>query len=170
MTASSPSLVAIRAFFALAVAVLTFGPISVGAAEAYAPREISKQERCPVCGMQPANYPKWHAQILFKDKAFSAFDSPADLFRFLHDMAKYDKKHSTADIGAIYVTDYARGAWLEARQAFFVQGAKVRGPMGPDLPAFGSKEGAEAFVRQAGGRVLGFDQVTPQVIENLRAR
>jgi len=45
----------------------------------------------------------------------------------------------------------------------------LRGPMGPDLPAFDSKARAEAFARRADGRVLTFAEVTPQVLSGAAA-
>lgn len=143
--------------------------MSVLAAELYAPQPITEAERCPVCGMYPANYPKWHSQIVFKDGEHSSFDSPMDMFRFLHNMAKYDKRHDSDAIGAIYVTDYDKGGWLDAKQAFFVSGSKAEGPMGNDLPAFASKEQALVFTKSSGGEVLNFQQVTPAVINGGRA-
>lgn len=134
------------------------------AAENYTPQAIAKTERCPVCGMYPANFPQWHAQIVFKDGDHSSFDSAADMFRFLGNMAKYDKKHSATDIGKIFVPAYDKGNWLDAKQAFFLAGSKIEGPMGSDLPAFASKAEAIRFSQKAGGKVLGFEQVSPAAI------
>ena len=130
-----------------------------------APQPISKGERCPVCGMYPANYPKWHAQVVFKDGSHASFDSAADMFRFLHDMARYDKKHQSKDVARIYVPSFSRGDWLDARQARFVAGSRVNGPMGADLPAFASAAEAAEFAKKNGGKVLEFGQVTPGAID-----
>ena len=137
---------------------------SVLAAEAYEPKPMAKSERCPVCGMYPASYPKWHSQIVFKDGEHSSFDSQMDMFRFVQNMAKYDKRHSSEQIGKIYVRDFDKGGWLDAKQAFFVSGSKAEGPMGPDLPAFASKEQASGFAKKSGGEVHTFQQVTPEVV------
>jgi nitrous oxide reductase accessory protein NosL len=153
----------------IALFALALFAASLQAGEGYAPKAITKSERCPVCGMYPANYPKWHSQVLFKDGAHSSFDSPIEMFRFVHNMAKYDKHHGAADIGMIYVPDFEKGSWLEARQAFFVIGSKAKGPMGDDLPAFASKEEASGFIKSSGGEVLTFQQVTPTVIGGKRA-
>jgi copper chaperone NosL len=139
------------------------------AADNYLPQPIKQEQRCPVCGMYPAQYPKWHAQIVFKDGTQSAFDSAADMFRFLDGMALYDQKHTATDIGNIYVPDYAKGGWINARKAFFVEGSNVMGPMmSNDLPAFGSKDDAMLFIRKSGGRVLSFEQITTAVVKGLR--
>jgi len=127
------------------------------------PPAAGKELRCPVCGMIPANYPKWRTQITFRDGAVAAFDSPADMFRFLGNMAKYDSKHTAADITEIQATDFLRKSLIDARRASYVSGSSTRGPMGPDLPAFENKADAEFFVRTAGGRTLNFDQAAKEI-------
>lgn len=127
------------------------------AADDYAAQQISAQQRCPVCGMYPARYPTWAVQVVFKDRSMAALESPAELFRFLRDMKKYDAQHTVSDIARIYATDYAQPAWIDAKQAFYVRGSKVKGPMGGDLPAFADKSAAEAFARKSGGNVMAFD-------------
>lgn len=144
----------------------TFWPILlhlvVGTATADTPAPGAKEQHCPVCGMIPANYPKWRTQITFRDGAVAAFDSPADMFRFLGNMAKYDSKHTSADIAEIQATDFIRKSRIDARRASYVSGSSARGPMGPDLPAFENKADAEFFARTAGGRILNFDQAAKE--------
>jgi copper chaperone NosL len=127
------------------------------------PPTASQTQRCPVCNMIPANYPKWRTQITFRDGAVAAFDSPADMFRFLGNMAKYDSKHISADIAEIQATDFIKKNRIDARQASYVAGSSTRGPMGPDLPAFGNKADADFFVRTAGGRILNFNQAAKEI-------
>jgi nitrous oxide reductase accessory protein NosL len=126
------------------------------------PPAIGKEQRCPVCGMIPANYPKWRTQITFRDGAVAAFDSPAEMFRFLGDMAKYDSTHTSADIAEIQATDFIKKILIDARRASYVSGSSARGPMGPDLPAFENKTDAEFFVRTAGGKTLSFGQAAKE--------
>ncbi|MDD5329209.1 MAG: nitrous oxide reductase accessory protein NosL [Sulfuricella sp.] len=146
-------------------ALALFGALFLtGTAGAAAPAPGQPQElHCPVCRMNPANYPKWRCRIVFRDSAAADFDSPADLFRFLGNMAKYDRQHAAADIAQIDVTDYARRVRIDARRAFFVAGSSIRGPMGPDLPAFENRADAEFLARSAGGKVIGFDQAIREI-------
>jgi copper chaperone NosL len=68
------------------------------------------------------------------------------------------------DIRAIYVSDMARskhyeqpdpGAWVDARQAWFVIESGMRGGMGaPEAVPFSDAPAAEAFRSRHGGRVL----------------
>lgn len=153
---------------ALAIACTVIAPAApiVHAADDLAPQHVADNARCPVCGMYPARYPKWMAQIVFKDSSAASFDSPFELFRFLNAMAKYDKKHRADDVGAIYVTNYGGKGWLDARKAYFVIGSKALGPMNdPNAPAFATAAAAAAFAREQGGKVLAFDDVTPELID-----
>ena len=126
-------------------------------ADDYPAQQLSTQQRCPVCGMYPARYPAWAVQVIFKDRSMTALESPMELFRFLTDVKKYDAQRTAADIAKIYVTDYVQKNWIDAKQAFYVQGSKVKGPMGADLPAFASKAAAEALAKETGGSVTTFD-------------
>jgi nitrous oxide reductase accessory protein NosL len=84
------------------------------------------------------------------------------MFRFLGNMAKYDSRHTSADIAEIQATDFIRKSLIDARRASYVSGSSARGPMGPDLPAFENKADAEFFVRTAGGKTLNFDQAAKE--------
>lgn len=126
------------------------------------PHATRMEQRCPVCGMIPANYPKWRTQITFRDGAVAAFDSPAEMFRFLGNMAKYDSKHTSDDITDIQSSDFIKRSLIDAQRASYVSGSSARGPMGPDLPAFENKADAEFFVRTAGGRTLNFGQAAKE--------
>jgi nitrous oxide reductase accessory protein NosL len=83
-------------------------------------------------------------------------------------MALFDKQHKAADIGAIYVADYNTKTLSDAKKAFFVLGSRALGPMNdPNLPAFATRDAADAFVKAQGGKVLAFGEVTRDVIKSL---
>ena len=73
------------------------------------------------------------------------------------------------DIRAIYVSDMARapsweqpGAnnWVDAKQALFVVGSRVKGGMGADEAVpFSNREAADKFAAENGGRVMRFAEV-----------
>lgn len=133
-----------------------------------AARPIPADARCPVCGMYPARFPRWAAQSLFKDGAAHYFDSPLDLFVFLHKVNRHDRRYDQDDVAVSFVTDFETGQWIEAHHAFFVHGSSVFGPMrDADLPAFASREAAATLTRSRGGRVLGLTDVTPELILSL---
>jgi copper chaperone NosL len=156
-----------RALLALLAALMLGQPLLSSAAD-LAPQYVQRSTRCPVCGMYPYRTPQWTAQIVFNDQSASSFDSPVDLFRFLGNMVLFDKQHKPADIGAIYVADYNTKGWTDAKKAFFVLGSSARGPMNdPNLPAFATRDAADAFVKAQGGKVLAFGEVTREVIKGL---
>lgn len=133
-----------------------------------APRPIPADARCPVCGMYPARFPRWAAQSLFKDGAAHYFDSPLDLFVFLQKVNRHDRRYDQDDVAVSFVTDFETGQWIEAHDAFFVHGSSVFGPMrDADLPAFSSRLRAATLARSRGGRVLGFTDVTSELILSL---
>jgi copper chaperone NosL len=134
--------------------------------EMLAPKPIPADARCPVCGMYPARFPRWAAQIVFKDGASHYFDSPVDMFVLLQRIDRYSRRYALKDIAISYVTDFETGQWIEAHHAFFVHGSNATGPMrNADLPAFSTRKSADAFARSRGGKVLTFRQVTPELIQ-----
>jgi copper chaperone NosL len=138
------------------ILALVAGPGITATAEPPGP-----EDRCPVCGMfvQPHEY--WVATVLFEDAEQLYFDGPKDLFRFLHDPQKYGRAFDT--ITEILVTDYYTTELTKAREAFFVIGSDVMGPMGHELVALRSKSDAETFARDHGGQaILEFDEVSEE--------
>ncbi|HQT31738.1 MAG TPA: nitrous oxide reductase accessory protein NosL [Thiobacillus sp.] len=132
------------------------------------PKSIPADARCPVCGMYPARAPHWAAQTVFRDGASHFFDSPIDLFAFLHRTDRTNKLYAPADIAVSYATDFETGQWIEAHHTFFVQGSSALGPMrDADLPAFSTRKSADDFARNRGGKVLVYKQVTPELIQSM---
>lgn len=133
-----------------------------------APRAAPADARCPVCGMYPARYPRWAAQVIYRDGAAHFFDSPIDLFVFLQRVGHYAKSYDADDVAAMYVSAYASGAPIPARDAYFVHGSDVLGPMrDADLPAFADLDSARAFATHHGGNALAFSEVTTEVVTSL---
>jgi hypothetical protein len=52
-------------------------------AERPAPQAVPAEARCPVCGMYPARFPAWAAQVHLRDGSIRFFDSPVEFFRWL---------------------------------------------------------------------------------------
>ena len=160
-----------RLRFAIAPAILAAliaGQTPAATAAVLFPLFFQLSTRCAVCGMYPYRTPQWTAQIVFNDQTASSFDPPADMFRFVGNMMLFDKTHKPADIGAIWVADYNTKAWADARKAFYVLGSNARGPMNdPNLPAFATREAAEAHAKTQGGKVLAFGEVTKEIVKSL---
>ncbi|AWI78309.1 MAG: hypothetical protein CVU19_02340 [Betaproteobacteria bacterium HGW-Betaproteobacteria-13] len=135
----------------------------------YDARPAPADARCPVCGMYPARFPNWVAQVIFEDGSAHFFDSPVDLLIFLQEPGRFDPEHSAPDIAKRYVVDHRSGRWLDAAQASFVLGSSARGPMrGPDLPAFDSTAEAADFVAARGGRIVKLGDIDADALARLR--
>jgi nitrous oxide reductase accessory protein NosL len=148
----------------LLLAVMFSAVSSVGAGLSYAvekkPVEIKKSDKCQVCGMFVSAYPRWVAQILFKDGSYAAFDGPKDMFKYYLNVGKYNPSKKQADILAIYVTEYYSAKSAEAQGLFYVQGSDVNGPMGAELVPVMTMEKAKEFMKDHGGRkILKFEEV-----------
>lgn len=124
--------------------------------------------KCPVCGMFVAKYPDWACSITFRDSTSVYFDGPKDLFTFYLDPGKYGPARKQTDIADIHVKDYYSLAVIDGRQAFYVIGGNVLGPMGKELVPFARKDDAEGFMRDHRGRkILRFNEINPPVLKGL---
>ncbi len=150
------------ATIALTISLLLLATAICAAVE---PVTAKPQDKCPVCGMFVAPYPKWSAQIVFKDGTYAIFDGPKDLMKYYFAMSRYQKEKNAADIGGIFVTEYYTTRMMPARDVWFVSGSDVTGPMGAELIPVKGKREAGTFMRDhAGKRLLRFDEVTPKDI------
>lgn len=142
-----------------------------------AARAIPADARCPVCGMFPARSREWAAQVIFDNGDAQFFDSPLSLFMYLQDVARYSPGRSAGSIVAHYVTDASAPAgdggarWIDALGAYYVHGSSARGPMrAGNLPAFATREAAQAFAAQRGGTVLAFGAIDAALVVELAGR
>jgi len=142
--------------------------MGTGLAETKGPVEPSRKDKCPVCGMFVYKYPDWQAEIIFKDEFVVFFDGAKDLFKYYFDIKKYTPGKSRKDIAAIYVKEYYDMKMVDAKEAFFVTGSDVLGPMGHELIPFANEEDAKTFRNDhKGKRILRFEEITPGVIAQL---
>jgi len=113
------------------------------------------------CSMTVADHhgPKGQIRLKSQDKPIW-FSSVRDTITFTL-LAEEPK-----DILVIYVTDMSKTGswenpknndWIEAKSALFVTGSSKNGGMGaPEPVPFASKEAAETFVKQFGGKIVAF--------------
>ena len=146
--------------------LLTFaGPATAAPKASGAP---PKNAKCPVCGMLVAKYPDWYGTIVYLDGTTSYFDGPKDLFNYYLNPQKYQPAQKRAEIVAITVKDYYSLTGIGARQAFFVTGSNVLGPMGKELIPFAKKADADGFrADHLGRRLLRFPEVTLELLKTL---
>lgn len=119
----------------------------------------TEDEKCPVCGMFLYKYPTWLSRINYKEKSLG-FDG-------IKDMMKYYFEHQEG-VEEILVQAYYTRKTLEAREAFFVIGSDVYGPMGDELLAFEDEKSARRFMVDHKGReLLRFDEITQERVYRL---
>lgn len=122
------------------------------------------KDTCPVCGMFVAKYPAWVATVLYQDGHAHYFDGPKDLFKYLFDLHRWAPGHQEKDMTAITVTEYYGLSRIPAREAWYVIGSDVPGPMGHEFVPLATEADAKEFLRDhAGKRILRFDEVTPDL-------
>ena len=132
------------------------------------PRQVAPQDKCPVCGMFVAKYPDFVARIVFKDGSQVFFDGVKDMMKYYFNLPKYHPAKTTADIGAILVSDYYKLTVIDGRQAWYVNGSDVYGPMGKELIPFQDEAAAKEFkVDHKGTAILQFKDITPEIIKPL---
>ncbi|MEK6659102.1 MAG: nitrous oxide reductase accessory protein NosL [Campylobacterota bacterium] len=121
--------------------------------------KVTKDEKCPICGMFVYKYPKWAAQIFYKEKHFS-FDGAKD-------MMKHYFEHKEG-INKMLVSDYYSQKAIDATKAYFVIGSDIYGPMGNELIPFKSESEAKTFsLDHKGIKVLKFEDINPKEVQKL---
>ena len=126
------------------------------------------KDTCPVCGMFVSLYPNWVATVLYQDGHAHHFDGAKDLFKYLLNLSHYAPGHRQADITAIGVTEYYGTTRINAKEAWYVIGSDVLGPMGHELIPLATQEEAEEFMKDhQGRRIVRFHEVTPELPELL---
>ena len=120
---------------------------------------IPKDTKCPVCGMFVAKYEKWIAAIK-TDKESFYFDGVKDMMKFYFEPTKYTKNADLKN-STISVTDYYTLEQIDAKNAFFVIGSNVMGPMGDELIPFKDENSANEFSKDHfGKKILKFNEIT----------
>jgi len=130
-------------------------------------KEISPQERCPVCGMFVAKHPDWLTQVRLSNGTVKFFDGVKDMMAFTLNPASFGVPGQAAK--ELWVKDYYTLAWLDGRSAWYVLGSDVYGPMGLEFIPFGSVAAAENFRKDhKGTRVIRFDEITEPLVQSMR--
>jgi len=119
---------------------------------------VANQDRCPVCGMYPAKYPKNKCQIQTRDKTVYHFCSTQCMFEFLKNTKRYANKDVQPFL--IWVIDYDGGQWIYGKSAYYVVGSTVQGPMGKEAFPFSNLSSGSAFAKTNSGKILRFYDVT----------
>lgn len=113
------------------------------------------------------------AEIFYSDGTKVMFETAGDMLTFYIAPDKYevtDAQKDRGNIDRILMKDYNSKAGIDARQAALVYKSKVNGPMGPDVFAFQNQQEARSFVETNGGSLVTFNDLTPEMVRNLRKK
>lgn len=129
---------------------------------------VPENAKCPVCGMFVDKYPHWAAELVAADGHKYYFDGVKDMMKFVFGPQKYHVKLAAKDIISLRVSDYYNLNPLDARQAWFVTGSNVFGPMGDELVPFRTRKEAEVFQKDHFGEtIVDFGGITPELVRGL---
>ncbi len=121
---------------------------------------------CALDGMILAEHPGPKGQIRYAD---GSVDYYCDTVELVSTLLQPEQARS---ISGAYVQDMAqadwskpKGHWIDAKTAFYVEGAKLHGSMGPTFATFAQRADADRFASQQGGKVHAFNDITPQMVK-----
>lgn len=128
------------------------------------PFSLTEEAMGRYCGMNVLEHPGPKGQVIL-----SRYDEPIWFSSARDAIAFTLLPEEPKDIRAVFVSDMARAAswddpgadnWVEAARAFFVIGSSRKGGMGADeVVPFSSREAAQAFQEEHGGRIVTLAQV-----------
>jgi copper chaperone NosL len=155
----------------LAIAGVLIGTLTLGACNeqktAAAPppaHELTASAIGHYCGMNVLEHTGPKGQIILASRREPVwFSSARDAVSFT--MLPEEPK----DIAAIYVSDMAKAPswdepgemnWVDAKQAVFVIGSRMKGGMGaPETVPFSDRTAAEKFTAENGGQIVSFSDI-----------
>ena len=127
--------------------------------------EVPKGAKCPVCGMFVSKYPKWAAEIVVDGKTYW-FDGVKDMMKFY--IFDGDFPYDRSKIEKMLVTDFYTLEAIPAKEAYYVIGSRLYGPMGNELIPFKTEKEAKDFMADHGGdRIVRFDEITGKMVMGL---
>ncbi len=137
-----------------------------------APVMIVKGDVCATCGMFIHGYPGPRAEAYIEGRAAPLkFGSTRDFFAYIL------QPDNATQLQELYVQDSARIDWknpsdaadsfVDAHGAFYVAWQPLGGEMGPTLASFARLGDAQSFIKQYGGELMKFDQITPALVSTL---
>ncbi|WP_250655311.1 nitrous oxide reductase accessory protein NosL [Alkalimarinus coralli] len=133
------------------------------------PVAIESGDECHLCGMIITEFPGPKGELFEGRKSnVRKFCSTRDL------MSWYLQPENKPNSKDIYVHDMSRSDWnspndehmVNAKDAWFVAGSSMKGAMGPTLASFAQKADAEQFATKHGGKVIGFNDITMDILNS----
>lgn len=130
------------------------------------PLMLAEDTLCFYTGLRLTDFGGPKAQLHFTGDAPRFY---ADTVKMFHVMLNPDPRAGA--VRAAFVQDmsdsdwFAPGdRWIDARDAWYVQGSALIGPLGPTLASFSSQTAAERFATEHGGTTLRFADVNADMV------
>ena len=121
---------------------------------------VSKDEKCPICGMFVYKYPRWATQIFYGEDKHYSFDGVKDMMKYY-----FENKEG---ISKMLVLDYYSQKAIDATKAYYVIGSDIYGPMGNELIAFKNESSAKTFyMGHKGAKIVNFKDITEDEVYKL---
>lgn len=115
--------------------------------------QFVEDDRCPVCAMKVAMYPKFVCAMEMVDGRKFSFCASGCMIRSWLNPEIYLKAEKS-DIKQVWVQDYFTGQKIDGFAAFWVAGSDVIGPMGKAFVPLKSEKDVEVFKRRHGGETV----------------
>ncbi len=128
--------------------------------------EPTREAMCALDGMVLVDYPGPKGQIVYQDGEREFYCDTVEL------LSIYLRPEQKKGIRAIFTQDMGKtdwkephDHWIDATKAYYVQGSELHGSMGPTFATFANKEDAESFIKQHGGKLLRFEEITIDMVD-----
>lgn len=150
--------------------LLTLGLTACGDTEqqvqALKPVAFHSDDECHVCGMLIGSFPGPKGEVV-EQNSVKKFCSTAELIGW------WLQPENQLLSAKLYVHDMGRSEWAEpddnylidATQAYYVAGTRLKGAMGVVLASFADEQAAQQLAAREGGRVLRFAEIDQQVLQ-----
>lgn len=151
---------------ALFVAAAFAVPFAANAVDPSTAQPYTDEDQCGGCIMMITKYPGPKGQIVLKNGEVKKFCSTRC-------MTCNTLLMNQADVEAWLVQSAENMDWsghdanaphIDAKTAWFVLGSSKKATMGPSLAPFPTREAAEAFRKEFGGKLMSFDELSRESI------
>ncbi|WP_254663363.1 nitrous oxide reductase accessory protein NosL [Haladaptatus sp. W1] len=141
------------------------------------PETPAKDEKCAVCNMKVAMYPKYNAQLQQTDGEHVHFCSTGCLVAYVEKPSQFDDDASPDDIGTKWVHDHESKELVSVADEYFVlemNAEHVDDPMMKNPLAFSTESAAKAYVEGyddlSTDDIVRFDAFTLETAKQYRGR
>ncbi|MFB6155543.1 MAG: nitrous oxide reductase accessory protein NosL, partial [Haloferacaceae archaeon] len=113
--------------------------------------EVPEGASCAVCGMSPAKFPEWNAQVSFEDGHRAHFCSPGCATAYYADPGHFEEGRTRRTLLGAWVHDYDTKEVVDARVAYWVletNADRIDAPMKTNPLPFAAESAAVAYVDQ----------------------